>query len=356
MLIYNTHIHIFNLECIPNKFIKHGFMRAMSNNRVSLLFVRGLDGVFGSDADFLSRQANFLKYNIEDWQENIFYKVKDIYPEGTKFVVLTLDMDYMGAGIAPRDFIAQVTEIVNLKRIHANTMLPFISIDPRRGTANDNETFVKKYIENHGFSGIKLYPPLGFFPFDERLDKVYAYAEKNNVPIITHCSKDGGIYYKGEVEVGWLNPGHGFSFKNEKMNVFRNNFMQPLNYEPVLKKYPDLKLCLAHFGGSEEVIKNDKDSWAGQIKALMSMYKNVYTDISFTLYNEKAFPFMDADIKNEIYGNRILFGTDFYMTERQKREKVLKDTFRFYIGEPAFEKIAYTNSKIFLTSVFGSFM
>ena len=355
MIIYNAHTHIFNLECIPNKFIRFGFMRVMAKNRFSLFFVRGLDKIFTSETDFLSKQSAFLRYNTEDWQESIFIKLKSIYPEGTKFVVLTVDMDFMDAGVAERDFVAQVAEVVNLKRIYANSMLPFLCVDPRRGDANDNLNFVKKYIEHHGFVGIKMYPPLGFFPFDERLKKVYAYAQQNNIPVLSHCSRNGGIYYKGDIQPEWLNPRPGLSFKKEKMKKFRNNFMDPKNYYHVMDEFPDLKICLAHYGGDEEVLSDKNDSWTNEIKRLMIKYPNFYTDISYTLYSEKAYPIMDKDIKNNAYGNRILFGTDFYMTEREKKEKELKDGFRYFIGEESFEKIAYRNPKNFLSSSFANF-
>src|SRR6185436_9661364 len=114
--IINCHTHIFNLECIPDNFLGKGIIKLMSNNRVSLSVVRLLDNIFGSNKDFLTKQASFLKYNTEDWQELIFQDLKSIYPPGTKFVVLTLDMDFMGAGQAQRNYLTQLHEIVLLKR------------------------------------------------------------------------------------------------------------------------------------------------------------------------------------------------------------------------------------------------
>jgi hypothetical protein len=36
---------------------------------------------------------------------------------------------------------------------------------------------VKKHIEERGFQGIKVYPPVGFYPFDKNLHPILEYAE-----------------------------------------------------------------------------------------------------------------------------------------------------------------------------------
>jgi uncharacterized protein len=349
-IIYNNHTHIFNVECIPDKFIKWKMIRLMSNNRVTLHLFRFLTA-FRYQNDFLKKQSSFLQYHTDDWQESIFKKLQGIYPAGTRFVVLTLDMDYMGAGQAERTFITQATEVANLKRMYPNELLPFICIDPRRGTGKENAAFVKKWIEKHGYVGIKMYPPLGFFPFDERLMPVYEYACEKRIPVLTHCYKDGGIFYKGEIKKEWLDPlpGRVGPFKDEKMLYFRNNFMQPANYAPVLEKFPDLKICFAHYGGHAEMLSAKTDNWYKQIKVLKNVFKNVYTDIAYTLYNKDTFRAIKEDIDVE-NGARILFGTDFYMTERKMSEHKLKDNLRWHIGEEAFEKISYHNVKRFLDS------
>ena len=362
-IIYNNHTHIFNVECIPERFIKGKVIRLMSNNRFSLLLLRLLT-FYSYQSDFLKKQSAFLKYHTGDWQEAIFNDLQKIYPKGSRFVVLTLDMDFMGAGNAERNYITQLTEVAQLKRMYPNELLPFVCIDPRRGTGKENVEFIKKWIEKHGFVGIKMYPPLGFFPFDERLKYVYDYAEEKGIPMLTHCYKEGGIFYKGKLQKEWMNPQRsglrelspeqslpvaGAEFKEKPMPDFRNNFMQPENYDPVLEAFPDLKICFAHYGGHKEILAGEENTWYGHIKTLMRKYKNVYADISYTLYNKATFDAIKDDLSKET-GHKILFGTDFYMTERVLNEAKLKDHFRWHIGEEAFEKISYNNTKRFLHS------
>lgn len=359
MIYYNCHTHIFNLECIPERFISAPVSRLMSKNRISLGLVRLLDNFFGSEKDFLSKQATFLKYNTEDWQELIFERLKKVYPPGTKFVVLTLDMDFMGAGKAQRNFLTQLAEIKSIRRIHPETLLPFLSVDPRRNPPEGLLGFVKDHYENHGFFGIKLYPPLGFFPFDPRLFPVYEYAEKNNIPIITHCNKAGGVYFKGGVLKEWdygKRDFHNHDHKG-KMNLFRDNLMHPENYVEVLNRFPGLKICFAHYGGDVEVLSRENNSWRRIIKDLIlktgqngPTYPNLYTDISFALWNTKLFPVLKEDCQAPVMEDRILFGTDFYMTSRKKNEEELRNEFPIFIGPEIFKKTARNNIKTFLSS------
>lgn len=72
-------------------------------------------------------------------------------------------------------------------------IFPFICVDPRRP---DIAEIVKDYIENKGFCGVKLYPALGYYPQDERLDELWDWIEQKKIPVMVHCSKDGAVYNK----------------------------------------------------------------------------------------------------------------------------------------------------------------
>jgi len=110
--------------------------------------------------------------------------------------------------------------------------------------------------------------------------------------------------------------------------------------------FPNLKLCLAHMGGSnevtratsddlEEIRKLDPTSWFKHIEAMMKKYPNLYTDVSYTLSDfdssdsqvlKNVLAFMDTlDDSGKRLGERVLFGTDFFMTEQEKREPELYD-------------------------------
>lgn len=354
MIYYNVHTHIFNLECVPERFLNHPWLyRILLSNRVTGKLVEWLNR---SELDFLQKQAQFLKYNAYDWQELIYLDLQLQYPRGTKFVVLTMDMDYMNAGPAKRNFLTQVHEVVELKRKHPDTLLPFLAIDPRRASGKAMKEFARIHIEEKGFHGLKLYTPLGFYPFDERLNEMYAWAAEKRIPLLFHCHQGGGVYYKGDVKKEWLKPHPDLEYKPAPMKEFRDNFMHPDGFEILLKNHPKLKFCLAHFGGTYEMEKPSQNNWFHRIKTLVSKKEhNVYTDVSYSLWDTKHHGKMKEAIADPSCGDRILFGTDFYMTEREKPEKVLAGLFREKMGEDLFKKCSYTNVKSFLNSEYYGF-
>lgn len=155
---------------------------------------------------------------------------------------------------------------------------------------------------DYNFAGIKIYPPLGFNPWpieDEielkKVKELYSYCQEKSIPITTHCSK-GGFRVVGK------NPA-------EKYN-------SPATWEKVLKKYQNLKLNFAHFGG-----KLSAGKWQKKIIELIlnEKYPNVYVDISYVSFNDKSYKSLEKMINKlckseEEKGkvkSKILFGTDF---------------------------------------------
>jgi len=264
-------------------------------------------------------------------------------------------------------------------------------------------------IEDEKFSGFKIYPALGYFPFDKDLLNYMQYASEKHIPIITHCSK-GPVFYRGKKKTEWnYHPifnkfgkeGENEDCESLKLQGYKNSkftsyFSHPLNYHCLLNKdllniyleknkinkdynFSDLKICLAHFGGEEEIQKyfnnlyadyekvlgydtgkstldhNNRHqiwynaSWFKVILDLMKAYpNNVYTDISYTLNNFDLIPLIKDIIKHHQINNQILFGTDFYMVSQERSEKEIVHTYRGALGEELFNQIAYENPKRFL--------
>ena len=260
-----------------------------------------------------------------------------------------------------QDFNSQIQEIYKLKKAYPDTLFPFYGVDPRNPDIRNMENLIAA-LESNTFAGIKLYPPNGFFPFDPRLDKLYEYAEANNIPIMTHCTR-GGSYYIGK-DV-WtvipdnppsLNATHPImpkiikriaAYKNASDKTFRKNakacnlFTHPENYLPVLEKYPKLKLCIAHMGGDIEILgtknpniknakwfqaamllENSTQSWYDIIKEeILKKYPNTFTDISYSLSDANCMTKLFDDLNNSrINEKQILFGTDYFMVTKEDAE------------------------------------
>ncbi|MBL7900902.1 MAG: amidohydrolase family protein [Bacteroidia bacterium] len=385
----NAHIHIFNYHFIPEDFLK----------------VR-LDGILGSKADFflrllsskagrkllkilgaqrlfpkVTRYAEFLNVGLFETQDQLLQHIDKSYQGlNTSYVLLTLNMDYMsdqGLKGGPK-IETQLAEIMDIKRRLGNKVYPFLSIDPRHLGGAELDAWIKQKWATGYFSGFKIYPALGFYPFDERLKPMWEFANANKLPVTTHCTRFGVNYIGSGV---WnligtrplsVNPDpvymqpiyeriqryrnyQGPARKDIQGNAWACNlFSHPSNYEPILVKYPDIKLCLAHFGGAEEVLaetlfkgKTEDEvkmldngvgnaaayiSWFELIKIMMAKYPNCWTDISYTLENTKTFPRLSAVMKSPI-ADRVLFGTDFFMELQDKDESTV---LRNFLNAPDF--------------------
>ena len=158
-------------------------------------------------------------------------------------------------------------------------IMPFYAYDPRSRTVDD----VKAAIEEEGFIGVKLYPPLGFKPWgnedgavDENLDGLYRYCTAGRdrpIPITAHCSWSDGVTSNRAVA----------GVRNTR--DYYRRLADPAHWAAVLARYGSLKLNLAHFGGAGEwegrategaPARADRN-WAEPIVQLMRDHENVYT-------------------------------------------------------------------------------
>ena len=350
MEIINTHIHTFTDKDVPRKFLPLGLVRILSTkvgfNVVSrvLNFLNPL-----SSDDKFKKYARFATIGKLGSQQNIFEECAKFYPKNSKFVSLAMDMKYMNAGKVPRDFVEQVEELAMVARIHKQ-VLPFIHIDPRRPGYFD---LLRYAVEDLGYKGVKLYFPLGYFPTDERLDMVYEYCQRNNLPIVSHCGPCTPTYNHSSKKTlrKWLGT-YPYSKKDNKMTLC-SYFAHPKNYIPILEKYPDLKICMAHFGSEcslENFLKDpsNKDNWFYIIKEMVQEYPNLYTDISFTWNKDEYFSVLKIYMNNKALREKLLFGSDFYMVQTETTEKKFSMDLRAYLGDKYFKIIANTNPKKFL--------
>lgn len=273
----------------------------------------------------LDRYMNLGRFSFHTKQATILGRLIRQYEPGTAFVILPMDMDFMGAGAAPVPYREQMEELARLKNRKdlKNIIHPFVFADPRRmekeadyfryrvedGKVVLEDCFIKTYIETHGFRGIKIYPALGYYPFDEKLLPLWKYAADNGIPVMTHCIK-GTIFYRGRKKKEW---GQHPVFKQamgnddyqplllpQKKNIdFSLNFTHPLNYLCLLNEtlllelvqqskdpqlhaafgydaatrtmqhdLKNLRLCFGHFGGEdqwERFFEHDRENYSARL-------------------------------------------------------------------------------------------
>lgn len=277
--------------------------------------------------ELAKRYLTIGRHAFYSTQSRIFQNLRYQYPDGTKFIILPMDMEAMDAGKVNKNYNEQLQELIQMKKSakYGNIIYPFVFIDPRRKSIGnkiffsytvvndevvlDPDCMLKELIEDHNFSGFKIYPALGYYPFDENLLALWKYAQQKNLPIMTHCIK-GTIYYRGTKKKEWdTHPvfeqaiGEGLYesllLPETDNSEFCNNFTHPLNYLCLLKEelfikvlakvkdkkiqklfgytpncssltsnLSNLKICLAHFGGEEEwkrYFELDRDNYSTQV-------------------------------------------------------------------------------------------
>jgi predicted TIM-barrel fold metal-dependent hydrolase len=405
----NSHAHIFTVNHAPDYFLK----TAIANETMAVWIdkflqkkgtrwaMKGLLQIFTflspRHRDTVRRYIEFVEIGTSASQEDIYNQVSMTYKKFGEFriVVLTQVLDYLDLERSSNHIKirTQVEEVCMLKRhaLYQQTIFPFLGLDPRQAGIDLLNDWVLHYINpDKGFCGIKIYPAAGFFPFDIRLDAVWKYAADNGIPIMTHCTRSGSFYLgrresilnTGGLVVQSLNPASPSmstietrvnSVVNDK-SIIKNNriwcnvFGHPENYRPVLEKYNNLKICLAHVGGASEINRSSTDTggypsyltdnWYDEVIALMKDYPNVYSDISYTLSDQKAlkkiaFDFREpsmVDRSGTPLMNKLLYGTDYYLTQQEKfgDEPDLQNLFLGVFSKAEIQLLAYTNPAKFL--------
>lgn len=360
-ILYDIHCHAMNLSH-PNF---SAFIRRMHISFILTVFapiagifmekevnkVKNLLAVMENDlGSYFLLMEEDLKNSSDIWCGNgtAEGKLKIGEHHYDKLIITPLMMDFgfknmsdpqiYYSRLADKPIVEQVTDLFNgIKKymqespVQLLEISPFLGINTRNYSLEKIKLLLEKYFkeydgtykslhDNFGkclefdgnidklgsnyFSGVKLYPPLGFDPWPENepeeLEKVnylYRFCVSKSIPITIHCS-DGG-YIVGDPKA------------SEKRT-------SPEHWEPILSRYPELKINFAHMGKTSKFWKMfSREKWADKIFELVLKYDNVYTDFSCCAFGDKFYKYLSRKIQR--YGDaersklesRIMFGTDF---------------------------------------------
>jgi predicted TIM-barrel fold metal-dependent hydrolase len=338
----DCHCHVFNFDCVPLKGLWESYLGITVSDpkKDAVLFLRNLWQHYTIHPELLVdsftnpyEKDNFRYFLVSNHMKDMLAfagegmkKIPEILksmqadsPDISMWVPLMMDMEFAYPDAQPAlSFADQKMLMTNLALAGKGRVLPFIAYDPRRSLQ-----LVKQAIEEEGFIGVKLYPPMGFLPvgnneaaLDANLDDLFQYCIDGNLPITAHCSWSDGVFSNRQDD----------GIGNVKDHY--RNMADPAHWEVVLQRYPMLKLNLAHFGGVGEWEARAKDdlaspycrNWADTIIRLAGDYANVYTDISFhgILARENPQAYRDT-LLNKIKGieDKIITGSDWYMSRIQ---------------------------------------
>jgi predicted TIM-barrel fold metal-dependent hydrolase len=395
----NCHTHLFTSDHVPTDLLKlyaplpNIILRPMNYILNSWLGDKLLGWTVKYGWEDLKRYGNFLRLGYQATIEEQFGVLKNAYPEYTRFVVLTQDFSFVSEykpheGYTYLDYKRQIYE---LKLKYPGIILPFHFIEPRLISYSQDpiallESMKLDFI--NGWSvGLKMYPAEGYYPFDYRINAVYAFAQEHQIAIMTHASVGGSRYVKQTSEHD-RHPidldGNVCSIQIPDLSRMKPNYTErakyysdPDNYKKVLNKYPKLKICMAHAGSDAEIRKEIKnresnmndDNWYRKVLDLVDSNENVYVDISYSLHSlefiEKLilvdFNLKSNDPKVKRRCTRLLFGTDFYLTyqeylpkskDNSAIERNLWEPVSQKIGKELFALISEKNAIEYLKSSF----
>ncbi len=282
----------------------------------------------GSDIEPSEKVRGATPFGFISWLRTIIKGNSQIanimmkqFREVDLFIPLIIDMELW---LKDKVVVPYNTQIVNIGEVCKRAkgkLHPFVPFDPLRQVLaeKDNDSnnktpmnLVMDAIENKGYLGVKVYPAMGYLPFDnakflpgivnsdkfdQAFDRLFTYCEDMGVPITTHCSPGGAEAYERSGQWG-----------------------HPSFWEPVLKKHPKLKIDFAHFGGGKETLKATERSWAWEIAKLMESYPNVYTDLGYyacLCNSEDSRKYTDffktIYSKHPVISERMMYGSDWQM-------------------------------------------
>lgn len=168
---------------------------------------------------------------------------------------------------------------------YPDTLIGFGSVNLCKG----REYVEKKldHIQRLGMKGIKLLPYSQFFnpAENENVDRLFDYCRKTRSIVLTHSGCAAGAFEIPEL----------------------SGDSHPSLWEPMLEKYPEVPIVLAHFASYSS---NQPGIWFNDALALMKKYPNVYADISaahYLLADAKTV----EEIRQATGFDQVLFATDY---------------------------------------------
>ena len=229
------------------------------------------------------RREHFYLYKQHVWPVDLLMVQMDCC-NIDKSVLLAEDVTTKAGGT-----IVSNEEVKTLVDCHPDRLIGFASVDPRRKDAVD---VLKKAFEEQGLMGLHLSPAnQAFFPNDLAVAApVYETCLKYNKPILF----DSGMI--------WI--------KNAP-----TKYSQPLLFEDVAIEYPELRICLGHFGWP----------WIMETSMLMLKYSNVYADTAM-LYFDSPKQFFHTTFNQQLgeywidrmLMDKVMFGSNYPRIEQKR--------------------------------------
>ncbi|MEI7587560.1 amidohydrolase family protein [Runella sp.] len=303
-----------------------------------------------------------------------------------QFLFLMMDVDYFFSHPGDHQFTSyfdfpkqQIPNMAELIRHYEGKLIGFVAFNPMRPDCMD---IVKGAVENQGFKGIKIYPPMGYKPnYDvpkndfektvkEKTTLLYKYCVENDIPLFTHANNKGFQAYGEHALQNALGT-----------DIMPSGYCANAKYWlQVLREHPTLRLNLGHAGGTQgwfaqiqatdhleanlidyTHIQDDNvlqegdwnKSHAAMVYKLCEEFENVYCDFSFldemvktdgSLKEEESKIFKNRLISlfqhSKNFSKKIMYGSDWHMIFNEGLNAVYYKAYQTFFSDPLLQPYA----------------
>ncbi|WP_081916600.1 amidohydrolase family protein [Luteibacter sp. 9135] len=259
-MIVDGHCHLASSRCIPRDFFV-GVGQNMARKKSAR--------VRPGEAESLARLME-LQYQDHD-ADRLVRKMDEACIART--VLLAPDFTYVfKSHYSLEDMAAQHAAV---RARHPGRFHVFFGVDPRWGRSGHD--IFERSVDTYGFEGLKVYPPCGFSPSDERMFPLYEICAARDLPVLLHT--------------GPTTPTLDFRFAD------------PYLIDAAAKQFPGVNFILAHGGVN----------FVEQAKLMCNYRPNVYLDISGFPAAMTATTWQQhlAELFAQGINHKIIFGTDW---------------------------------------------
>lgn len=225
--IIDGHCHLASSRCIPPD-----FFRGVAATMARKMSAAGMP----ADVEKVTRML-ILQYE-DHFADKLVEKMDEAGIDRT--VLLAPDFTYVFESEFTMEDLAR--QHADVRDRHPGRFHVFFGVDPRWGQAGYD--FFEKVVSEHGFEGLKLYPPCGYSPSDEQLFPLYEICSARGLPVLLHT--------------GPTTPTLHFDTAH------------PSLIDGAAKKFPHVNFILAHGGVN----------FVEEAKLTCNYRPNVYLDIS----------------------------------------------------------------------------
>jgi predicted TIM-barrel fold metal-dependent hydrolase len=183
-------------------------------------------------------------------------------------------------------------KVLKAVKDHPDRLIGNVYLDPREPNSED---ILERYMDE-GFKCVKMFPPVGFMPDDERYFPLYEKIEQRGVPLLFHAGLTN-------IQIISKEPG--------KRKATNSKCSYPLNFDMISRLFPKMPIVLAHMGYPHYI----------EARAVAHANQNVFLDISGSGPWTEGIPIMFNALGGHQFipmdFNRVLWGSDNCLTQAE---------------------------------------